>query len=65
VDDDFFFFTRVRKKRPQKKFVSENLRKVFIGGVGPNTNEEALSEYFAKWSALEDSCVLRDPKTKK
>ncbi|CAG0923643.1 unnamed protein product, partial [Notodromas monacha] len=49
----------------QGRNTPENLRKVFLGGIGPNTDEDALASYFSKWSALDDSFVLRDPKTKK
>lgn len=44
---------------------SEQFRKLFIGGLHYETNEDALRDYFSKWGEVVDSVVMRDPHTKR
>ncbi|CAI9725015.1 nuclear ribonucleoprotein A3 homolog 1 isoform X1 [Octopus vulgaris] len=43
---------------------SEKFRKLFIGGLSYDTNEESLKKYFSKWGDIVDCVVMRDPNTK-
>lgn len=44
---------------------SEQYRKLFIGGLHFETNEETLREYFERWGEVVDSVVMRDPHSKR
>uniref|UniRef100_UPI00398F76F2 heterogeneous nuclear ribonucleoprotein A3 isoform X2 n=1 Tax=Pristiophorus japonicus TaxID=55135 RepID=UPI00398F76F2 len=43
----------------------EQLRKLFIGGLSFETNEESLKEHFEQWGQLTDCVVMREPQTKR
>jgi len=40
--------------------VDEELRKLFIGGLGRNVTEEGFVEYFAQWGQMSDSVIIKD-----
>ncbi|XP_060975972.1 heterogeneous nuclear ribonucleoprotein A1-like [Dama dama] len=42
----------------------EQLRKLFIGGLGFETTDEDLRSHFEQWGMLTDCVVMRDPNTK-
>jgi len=44
---------------------SEQFRKLFVGGLHFETNEETLKEYFERWGEVVDSVVMRDPHSKR
>ncbi|XP_059544468.1 heterogeneous nuclear ribonucleoprotein A1-like isoform X3 [Myotis daubentonii] len=44
---------------------SEQLRKLFIGGLSFETTDESLRSHFEQWGTLTDYVVLRDPSTKR
>jgi hypothetical protein len=39
---------------------SKTDRKIFVGGLSPETNEESLLEYFSRYGAVADAKVIRD-----
>ncbi|XP_051897071.1 heterogeneous nuclear ribonucleoprotein A3 isoform X2 [Pristis pectinata] len=39
----------------------EQIRKLFIGGLSFETNEESLREHFEQWGQLTDCVVMREP----
>ncbi|GMT23203.1 hypothetical protein PFISCL1PPCAC_14500, partial [Pristionchus fissidentatus] len=43
----------------------EHCRKLFIGGLTPNTTEEMMREFYGKFGELVDVVVMRDPTTKR
>ncbi|KAF8375030.1 hypothetical protein PRIPAC_81459 [Pristionchus pacificus] len=43
----------------------EHARKLFIGGLTPNTTEEMMREFYGKFGELTDVVVMRDPTTKR
>ncbi|GMR45682.1 hypothetical protein PMAYCL1PPCAC_15877, partial [Pristionchus mayeri] len=43
----------------------EHSRKLFIGGLTPNTTEEMMREFYGKFGELVDVVVMRDPTTKR
>lgn len=43
----------------------EHLRKMFIGGLSPVTNEDSLRAFFGQWGEVVDTVVMRDPATKR
>ncbi|XP_037706747.1 heterogeneous nuclear ribonucleoprotein A3-like [Choloepus didactylus] len=43
---------------------TEQLRKLFIGGLRFETMDDSLREHFEKWGLITDSVVMRDPQTK-
>ncbi|GMS93183.1 hypothetical protein PENTCL1PPCAC_15358, partial [Pristionchus entomophagus] len=43
----------------------EHCRKLFIGGLTPNTTEEMMREFYGKYGELVDVVVMRDPTTKR
>ncbi|KAF8355399.1 hypothetical protein PRIPAC_97022 [Pristionchus pacificus] len=43
----------------------EHARKLFIGGLTPNTTEEMMREFYAKFGDIVDVVVMRDPTTKR
>ncbi|PIO70968.1 hypothetical protein TELCIR_07147 [Teladorsagia circumcincta] len=40
------------------------MRKMFIGGLSHETNDDALRTYFTQWGPVVDAIVIRDPTTK-
>ncbi|XP_021568186.1 heterogeneous nuclear ribonucleoprotein A3-like isoform X2 [Carlito syrichta] len=44
---------------------SEQLRKVFIGGLSFETKDDSLREHFEKWGPLTDRVGMRGPQTKR
>ncbi|KHJ99864.1 hypothetical protein OESDEN_00138 [Oesophagostomum dentatum] len=40
------------------------MRKMFIGGLSHETNDDALRAYFSQWGHVVDAIVIRDPTTK-
>jgi len=40
--------------------VDEELRKLFIGGLGRSVTEEGFVEYFAQWGQMSDSVIIKD-----
>ncbi|CAI4233202.1 unnamed protein product [Auanema sp. JU1783] len=40
------------------------MRKLFIGGLSHDTNDEALRSYFSQWGPVVDAIVIREPNTK-
>ena len=38
---------------------SEQLRKIFVGGLNWDTSEEALHDYFSKWGTIVDCVIMR------
>lgn len=49
----------------QSKLEPEVCRKVFVGSLSYNTNEEALRNYFSKFGELVDSVIMKESKTGK
>lgn len=45
--------------------MSEQFRKLFIGGLSYDTTEESLKSYFEKWGNIVDCVVMRDGNTKR
>ncbi|KAK2102282.1 Heteroproteinous nuclear ribonucleoprotein A1, partial [Saguinus oedipus] len=43
----------------------KQLRKLFIGGLSFETNNESLRSHFEQWGMLTDCVVMRDPNTKR
>lgn len=43
----------------------EQFRKLFIGGLSLNTNDDALKEFYGKFGNILDSVVMRDSLNKK
>ena len=43
----------------------EHLRKMFIGGLSPVTNEDSLRAFYGQWGEVVDAVVMRDPATKR
>jgi hypothetical protein len=39
---------------------SKTERKIFVGGLSPETTEESLAEYFSQFGAVSDAKVIRD-----
>ncbi|GMR45689.1 hypothetical protein PMAYCL1PPCAC_15884, partial [Pristionchus mayeri] len=44
---------------------AEHCRKLFIGGLTPNTTEEMMREFYGQYGELVDIVVMRDPTTKR
>ncbi|XP_033725997.1 heterogeneous nuclear ribonucleoprotein 87F-like isoform X2 [Pecten maximus] len=44
---------------------AEQFRKIFIGGLSYETNEEGLKEHFGQWGEITDCVVMKDPNTKR
>jgi len=55
-----FFFVDVRLSREKKNLESESFRKLFIGGLSPDTTEETLRDYFEHYGEVVDCIVMRD-----
>ncbi|BFZ06485.1 hypothetical protein BsWGS_09524 [Bradybaena similaris] len=43
---------------------SEQFRKLFVGGLNYETDEESLKSHFEQWGEIVDCVVMRDPDTK-
>jgi heterogeneous nuclear ribonucleoprotein A1/A3 len=43
---------------------SEQIRKLFLGGLNYNTTEETLKSYFGQFGTLVDVVVMRFPDSK-
>ncbi|XP_067618881.1 ribonucleoprotein RB97D-like [Eurosta solidaginis] len=43
----------------------EHLRKLFIGGLAPQTTEDNLKQFYGQWGRVVDAVVMRDPLTKR
>uniref|UniRef100_UPI00358F67F2 heterogeneous nuclear ribonucleoproteins A2/B1-like n=1 Tax=Myxine glutinosa TaxID=7769 RepID=UPI00358F67F2 len=43
---------------------SEQIKKLFIGGLSFDTTEETLKKYFEKWGQVMECVVLKDSKTR-
>uniref|UniRef100_A0A0N4Z8P6 Heterogeneous nuclear ribonucleoprotein A1 n=1 Tax=Parastrongyloides trichosuri TaxID=131310 RepID=A0A0N4Z8P6_PARTI len=53
-------------EQPPEPTEPEHFRKIFIGGLTANTNEEMLKEFFSQWGGyILDCVVMRDPSTKR
>lgn len=46
-------------------FAKEQLRKVFVGGLNLQTNEEGMKEYFSRWGEIVDVVVMRYPDSRR
>lgn len=44
---------------------AEKFRKLFIGGLSYDSNENSLKEHFSEWGEIVDCIVMRDPNTKR
>ncbi|XP_067929596.1 heterogeneous nuclear ribonucleoprotein A0-like [Watersipora subatra] len=44
---------------------AEHLRKVFIGGLHPETDDEAMKSYFSKYGEILDCIVMKDSQTRR
>lgn len=44
---------------------TEQLRKLFIGGLSYETTDESLREFYEKWGEVVDCVVMRDPVSKR
>jgi hypothetical protein len=42
---------------------TQQLRKLFIGGLHYQTTEESLESFYAQWGEIVDCVVMRDPGT--
>jgi len=42
---------------------TEQYRKLFIGGLTPNTDEEHLKNYYSAWGEIVDVVVMKDPQS--
>ena len=58
-------FTRRGRKHFDDGPDSEKFRKLFIGGLSCDTNEEGLKKHFSKWGKIVDCVVMRNHKTKR
>ena len=52
-----FFFTIQESRNKEPK----SLRKLFIGGLSFNTDDEKLKEYFSQFGEIVDSVVMKFP----
>lgn len=43
----------------------EQFRKLFVGGLNYDTEDDGLREYFEKWGVVDDCIVMKEPGTKK
>lgn len=41
------------------------MRKVFIGGLHPDTTDDSLRGYFSKYGEIVDCIVMRDSQTRR
>ncbi|VDP01974.1 unnamed protein product [Soboliphyme baturini] len=46
-------------------FSCNQYRKLFIGGITPNTTDEVLKEYYSQYGEVKDVVVMKDPNTKR
>jgi heterogeneous nuclear ribonucleoprotein A1/A3 len=44
---------------------SEPFRKLFIGGLSYDTNDDSLRSHFEQWGEVVDCIVMKDPNTKR
>ena len=44
---------------------AEQFRKLFIGGLSYETDEEGLKAHFGQWGEIVDVVVMRDPNSKR
>lgn len=44
---------------------AEQFRKLFIGGLSYETDEDSLRAHFEQWGEIVDCVVMRDPNTKR
>ena len=44
---------------------AEQFRKLFIGGLSHDTDDDGLKSYFETWGEIVDCVVMKDPNTKK
>jgi heterogeneous nuclear ribonucleoprotein A2/B1 len=44
---------------------AEHFRKLFIGGLSPNTTDESLHSFYSQYGQLVDHIVMRDSATKR
>lgn len=49
-----------RQNENDQERISEQFRKLFIGGLTPNTSEEKLRKYYQQWGELVDAVVMKD-----
>jgi len=43
----------------------ENFRKVFVGGLHYNTNEDSLKAYYQQWGDVSGAIIMRDQNTQR
>lgn len=43
----------------------DHLRKMFLGGLTPNTNEEMVRQFYYQFGEIDDVVIMRDPATKR
>lgn len=49
----------------QLQLEPEHMRKVFIGGLHPDTTDESLRSYFSSYGEILDCIVMKDSQTKR
>ena len=50
---------------PYLQLEAEHLRKVFIGGLNPSTDDETMRSYFSQYGEILDCIVMKDAATKR
>lgn len=53
------------RKEARKRVFTERFKKIFVGGLNPNTTNESLKECFGKFGKLLRAYVISDSATKK
>lgn len=63
VANNFFFaFFQTNSSAVQ---TDDHLRKMFLGGLTPNTNEDMIRNFFYQFGEIEDIIIMRDTATKR
>jgi len=51
--------------QPQDPNAPNKTRKIFVGGLAPSVNDEALRQHFEQFGAVEDAVVMYDHENKR
>ena len=65
MDRDRHFRGRSRREVDYDDPESERFRKMFVGGLCYETEDETLQKYFEEWGEILDCIVMKEPGTKR
>uniref|UniRef100_A0A1I8PCI3 RRM domain-containing protein n=1 Tax=Stomoxys calcitrans TaxID=35570 RepID=A0A1I8PCI3_STOCA len=63
--DESYEYERKDQVKPVVPAADDYLRKMFLGGLTPNTNEDMVRNFFYQFGEIDDIVIMRDSATKR